>query len=338
MPKVVAIIVHSGGAGLLARAVESLLASRGVEVEVVVVANACSEALPAIVEREPRVHVVRAERALGFSAANNLGTAWARGRLEGFGWLYFVNNDTRSEADALERMVAALAQEPGAVIAGPRLMILGAEGFLNSLGLNVTRTGEAWDEGIGERLADRSPLPARIEALAVTGAALLVRADALARLGGWEELYGFYFEDIDLCLRARSHGGRVLVVPQAVVHHAISATAARGSDFKVQLSWRNRFLLLLARWPWRTLLAATPRLAASQALLLARRLRGGHRHDARLQLRAWGGVVKRLVPALRARRASGPERGWTAVLRPHGSVPRIELPPIEPEARAGYST
>jgi len=332
MQRVVAIIVHPGGAGLLARAVETLLASDGVELEVVIVANACAEELPAIVERDPAVHVVRSGRALGFSAANNLGAEWAREHLGAADSLYFVNNDTRSEPDALRRLVAALEEEPGAAIAGPRLMILGAAGWLNSLGLNVTRTGEAWDEGIGERLAERSEVPARREVLAVTGAALLIRTEVLARLGGWEELYGFYFEDIDLCLRARSHGWRVLVVTDAVVHHAISATAARGSDFKVQLSWRNRFLLLLARWPWRTLLAATPRLLVSQVRLFARRLRGGHRQDARLQLRAWGGVVKRLPPALRARRGNGPERAWTELLLPHGSVPRIELPPIDPGA------
>lgn len=332
MPKVVAIIVHSGGAALLARAVESLLASRDVDVQVVVVANACDEALPAIVERASAVHVVRSARALGFAAANNLGVEWVRLHLGAAGWLYFVNNDTYSEPDALALLVAALGEDPEAAIAGPRLMILGAGGHLNSLGLNVTRTGEAWDEGIGEPLAAHAPLPARREVLAVTGAALLVRAEDFARLGGWEELYGFYFEDVDLCLRARSHGRRVLVVPAAVVHHAISATAERGSDFKIQLSWRNRFLLLAVRWPWRTLLAAAPRLAVSQLLLLARRLRGGHRHDALLQLRAWGGVVKRLVPALRARRGSGPERAWTAELRPHGTVPLIVLPPIAPDS------
>jgi len=332
MTRVVAVIVHPGGAGLLERCVESLLASPGVEIEVVVVANACLEALPPIVEREPRVHVVQSARALGFSAANNLGVAWARAHLGRSPYVWFVNNDTRGEPDALRRLVAALEEEPRAAVAGPRLMILGAAGWLNSLGLKVTRTGEAWDEGIGERLEGRSDVPARREVLAVTGAALLMRTEVLERLGGWEELYGFYFEDIDLCLRVRSHGWRVLVVADAVVHHAISATAARGSDFKVQLSWRNRFLLLIARWPWGTLLAATPRLLVSQARLLARRLRGGHRHDARLQLRAWGGVLERLLPALRARRGNGPERAWTELLLPHGSVPRIELPPIDPDA------
>jgi GT2 family glycosyltransferase len=332
MTRVVAVIVHPGGAGLLERCVESLLASPGVEIEVVVVANACREALPPIVEREPRVHVVRSGAALGFSAANNLGVEWARGHLRRSPYLWFVNNDTRGEPDALRRLVAALEQEPRAAIVGPRLMILGAEGYLNSLGLNVTRTGEAWDEGIGERFEGTTGLPACREVLAVTGAALMIRTEVLERLGGWEGLYGFYFEDIDLCLRARSHGWRVLVVADAVVHHAISATAARGSDFKIQLSWRNRFLLLLARWPWRTLLAVTPRLLVSQVRLLARRVRGGHRHDARLQLHAWGGVVQRLVPALRARRGNGPERAWTELLLPHGSVPRIELPPVDPGA------
>ncbi|MEZ5331652.1 MAG: glycosyltransferase [Thermoanaerobaculia bacterium] len=332
MPKVVAIIVHPGGAALLARAVESLLASPGVDLDVVIVANACNEELPVSVTALERVHIVRSRRAIGFSAANNLGARWARGHLAPADYVYFINNDTRSEPDALRRLVRALEEEDGATIAGPRLMILGAPGYLNSLGLNVTATGEAWDEGIGRELVDGAPLPARRDVLAVTGAALLISAAELARLGGWEELYGFYFEDIDLCLRARSHGSRVVVDADAVVHHAISATAVRASDFKIQLSWRNRFLLLLARWPWPTLLAVTPKLAATQLLLLARRWRGGHRHDARLQLRAWGGVLKRLGPVLGARRGGGPRSEWRRELRPHGSVPAIELPPIDPAA------
>lgn len=332
MASVVAIIVHPGGASLLARCVESLLDSVHVDLEVVVVANACTEELPGIVAREERVHLVRSRRALGFSTANNLGATWAAEHLGPSDYLFFVNNDTRSEPNAIRVLVRALEEEESAAIAGPRLMILGAPGFLNSLGLNVTATGEAWDEGIGRPFVEHDPAPGRRDVLAVTGAALLISTADFARLGGWEELYGFYFEDIDLCLRARSHGSRVVLDARAVVHHAISATAARGSDFKIQLSWRNRFLLLLARWPWRRLAAVAPRLAATQLLLLSRRVRGGHRHDAGLQLRAWGGVLKRLAPVLTARRGNGPRTEWTRELRPHGSVPPIELPPIDPTA------
>ncbi len=327
-PRVHAVIVHPRGAAILARCLRSLAASRDVDLAIVVVANACSEPLP---PEAGDVHVVSSARALGFGAANNLGARWSRENLGPPDFYFFLNNDAFVEPHALSLLAAALRRDPRRAAAGPRLMIHGADGYLNSLGLNVTRTGEAWDEGIGRRLADYGELPGEDEVLAATGAALLVEAGAFERVGGWEELYAFYFEDVDLCLKLRSHGLAVVVVPAAVVHHAVSATAVRGSALKVQLSWRNRFLLLAARWPPGTLAAVAPRLAVSQLRLLARRLRAGAWGDARLQLKAWGGALERLPAALASRRHSGSVRDWVTMLRPHGSVPPIELPPLPEE-------
>ncbi len=329
--RVQTVIVHPGGGAFLARCLRSLAASRGVTLEIVVVANACAEPLPPEAA-EPALRIVRSPRALGFGAANNLGIGAGRARWGSSPYLFFLNNDALVEPDAIARLVAALEADPRRAVAGPRLMIWEAGDHVNSLGLNVTRTGEAWDEGIGRRLSELGPLPAAaVEVLAVTGAALLVRADAFERLGGWEELYAFYFEDVDLCLKARSHGLGVVLEPAAVVLHAISATAVRGSPLKTQLSWRNRLLLVAARWPPATLAAVVPRLAVSQVGLLWRRLRAGAVDDARLQLRAWGGALRRLPAALRSRRHSGPRRDWVKLLRPHGSVPAIQLPPLPQE-------
>ncbi len=330
-PRVQTIIVHPRGRALLGRCLRSLAASRGVALEVVVVANACAEPLPPEAAG-PDIEVVHTPRALGFGAANNLGVRIGAARWGSSPSLFFLNNDALVEPDAIARLVAALEADPRRAIAGPRLMIWGAGDHVNSLGLNVTRTGEAWDEGIGRRLSELGPLPATaVDVLAVTGAALLVRADAFDRLGGWEELYAFYFEDADLCLKARSHGLAVVLEPAAVVEHAISATAVRGSRLKTQLAWRNRFLLIVARWPLATLAAVSARLAISQVRLLLRRLRAGAWDDARLQLLAWGGAVERLPAALGSRGHSGRCRDWVTLLRPHGSVPPIELPPLPPE-------
>ena len=85
-------------------------------------------------------------------------------------------------------------------------MIEGARGDCNSLGLNVTRDGEAWDEGIGRLSTSGARFRRARPVLAVTGSALLVRRAAFEALGGWDELYGWYYEDVDLCLRARAAG------------------------------------------------------------------------------------------------------------------------------------
>ena len=332
LDRVCAVIVHHRGKRLLARCLDALLASSGVELEVVVVANACDEALPDQVESNPRVHLVASPRALGFSAANNLGAAWAGEHLPPVDCLLFINNDALVEPETLARLADELASGGNCGVVGPRLMIWGADEVINSLGLNLTRTGQAWDEGIGRSLDDYGPLVARRSVTAVTGAALMLRAPVFEELGGWEDLYAFYFEDIDLCLRARERGWEVVVVTNAVVHHAISATAARGSDMKLQLSWRNRFLLMLIHWPWKLLLVAGARTLRAELGLAWRRLRAGARADGVLQARSWLGAIKRWPAALAARRRRGADSSWTQELKPHGAVPVITLPELPRDA------
>lgn len=332
--RVTAIIVHHRGAPLLQSCIESLLRSEGVALEVVVVANACGEPLPAAV-RDPRVQVVRSPRPLGFGAANNLGLRRAAAGPARTDAYFFVNNDTRADPRALEILCSELSADPRCGVVGPRLRIQGSEDLLNSLGLNVSTLAEAWDEGIGRPAAEYPDLAARREVVAVTGSALLVRAETLAALGGWSELYGFYYEDVDLCLRARARSWGVVVAPRAVVDHAISATSDRISDFKRRLSWRNQLVLLAVHWPWGLLLEVAPRLLGGQCRSFFRRLRGRAFRDAWLQVQAWAGALRLLPAALLARRRRGRESGWTRLLRPAGSVPRIVLPRVRPRAVDG---
>jgi N-acetylglucosaminyl-diphospho-decaprenol L-rhamnosyltransferase len=329
---VCAVVVHHRGQRLLDNCLRSLLASTGVRLEIVIVANACPEALPSLVENEARIHVVESRRPLGFSTANNLGATWARDHLAPIDHLFFVNNDTLVEPRTLARLSIELDEHPQSGIVGPLLMIWGARDVINSLGLNLTRTGQAWDEGIGRSLADYHPLPPRRLVTAVTGAALMVRLDVYDQLGGWEDLYAFYFEDIDLCLRAREAGWDVVVVTDAVMTHAISATAARGSDMKRQLSWRNRFLLMLIHWPWPLLLTAGAWTALAELKLVGRRVFASAWPDLGLQVRSWLGALERWPKALAARSHRGGQYGWVAELKPHGSVPVIMLPEASPDA------
>lgn len=319
-------MVHHRGQEILSRCLDSLLTSASVDLQVAVVANACVEPMPAIVDGHPRVHLLHSAMPLGFAAANNRGARFLRERAGRPSYLYFLNDDTASEPDALVSLVGHLDQHPRCAVAGPRLMIDGAAGRVNSLGLDLAVTGEAWDEGIGCRLEECAPLPATRPVLAVTGTALLVRESDFARLGGWEEIFHFYYEDVDLCLRARALGGGVVVVTDAVVHHAVSATARRDSDFKRYHILRNRLLLLVLHWPVGLLLRVAPRILALELGRLLVRLGRGAWSLAWLQARAWAGFVVRLPEATRLRARRGPMRDWTSFLKPTGAIPSVRLP------------
>jgi GT2 family glycosyltransferase len=322
------VIVHHRGRELLACCLERLLASRGVDLRVVIVANGCREPLPEIAERDPRVSSLPLAEGVGFSHANNLGVAWAREHLGVPAAYLFLNNDAGVEPGSIRTLFEALMADPRCGIVGPCLVIWGAEDHLNSLGLNVTTVGEAWDEGIGVALADYGPLPPRREVLAVTGSAVLVREETLRQIGGWNQIYGYYMEDIDLCLRARWNAWKVVHVPEATVAHAISATADQITDFKRLLSWRNQLVLILIHWPAGLLLRVAPRLIASQIRVYRKRRKLECYADARLQAQAWRGALALLPRAVRQRLRHGGDRSWARLLRPAGSVPAIRLPAI----------
>ena len=319
--RVCAIIPHHRGREMLERCLQTLLASAGVKLEIVVFTNACDEELPEIAETSPRVHVVVSKTSLGFSAANNQAVAWAREHLDEVDYYYFVNNDTESSRGALARLCAALEAAPQAAVAGPTLLILGAEDHYNSLGINVTEDGWGWDEAIGLAVADYGPPPPSRPVLTVTGSALLIDADVLRQVGGWTEVYEYYFEDIDLGIKVWKAGREIIHVPEAVVRHQISATMTEGSERKNFLFWRNRLMLAVVHWPFGLLLAAFRRAIFGE--LLDRR-----RDDHAVLRRALKETFARLPALWRCRRRLRGDDAWRRFLVPPGSVPVITLPEV----------
>jgi len=317
--RVHAISIHHSGLEMLDVCIRTLLASSDVDLEVVVVLNGCNEALPQVTETSEKVHVISTGEPVGFSEANNIGVGWAKANLGEADYYYFVNNDTRSEPDALGLQVQALESDDRAAVAGPTLLIEWARNHLNSLGLNVTDDAWGWDEGIGISLEEYGPLPGLREVTAVTGSAMLVDAGVYDRVRGWTVLYDYYFEDIDLCLKVRGKGYKVIHVPSAVVGHHVSATMTLESDHKVYLFYRNRLLLSLVHWPFGQL-GRVIKLAVVDEVLRRPRIETETRRKA-----LWG-ALRKAPSALLMRLKHRGRKDWVDLLVPRGSTPVITLP------------
>lgn len=319
--KVHVIVVHHRGQDILRTCVETVLSSIGVDLRVVVVGNGGTEEIPVDVVDDPRVAVLQLARGVGFSKANNRGVAWARRNLGEPDYYYFLNNDTESAPEALSRLVQTLQERSGAAVVGPQLRIAWAREYLNSLGLNVTEDGWGWDEGIGQRITRHGEPMALRRVLAVTGSALLIRAAALHRVGGWTELYGYYFEDIDLCLKVWEAGLEVLHQPEAIVYHHVSATMTLESKRKVFLFWRNRLLLTMVHWPLARLVRVLTTVVCNQIW------EPNQEAGRQLRFRALLAAAGRSPSAFLARwTRPGKETSWMEFLKPRGSIPPIRLP------------
>ncbi|MEM1177510.1 MAG: glycosyltransferase [Acidobacteriota bacterium] len=315
-----AVIVHHRGLEMLDVCLRSLLDSASVDLQIIIVNNGCREPLPDIADTSPRIHVAKPPEPVGFSEANNVGARWAAQNLGPAHAYYFVNNDTESKPATLDFLLKAL-DEHRAAIAGPLTLIHAAPDHINSVGIRITEDAGAWDDGIGIPIAQYGPMKKVREVAAVTGSALLIKADVFEELGGWNEVYGWYYEDIDLCLSAWKRGHKVIHVSKAVILHRISATMSEGSERKIFYFRRNRLLIGLLHWPADVLRTLLWRAIYHEIL------RAPKAHSV-MHRKALKDIIRQLPRYWRLRRRGRGDDSWRRFIEPLGSVPPISLPDL----------
>ena len=154
---------------------------------------------------------------LSFSQANNRAAVAARGQQ-----LVFLNNDVIVSEDALSHLIEALEGETDAGVAGGKLLYLDT-GLVQHAGIAQMLWGYASNFGVGAA-PDHPVARKRREMFAVTGAMMAVDRSVFESIGGFDENYRWGYEDLDICLKARYLGRRVLYIPEAVGSHDESAT------------------------------------------------------------------------------------------------------------------
>ncbi len=200
---------------------------------VVVVDNASTDGTPDMVAAEfPEVRLIAETENRGFAAGANRALDAA-----GDADVLLLNADVELTSGAAERLEAALGERPRAAAIGPRLVhedgsaqhsayrfpTLGIAAWLNS-GLWRLRS-DAWQR---EHLLETSPQPAAAARVDwVIGAALAIRRSALAEVGGLEESFFMYAEDLEWCHRAATAGWEIWYEPSATVMHLGNRSGAQ---------------------------------------------------------------------------------------------------------------
>jgi GT2 family glycosyltransferase len=256
-PTVSAVVLAYREEPWLERCVHALLGSTGVDVEVVLVDNGCTDGAVDRLVPTPRVTVVRPGENLGFAGGCNAGAAVASGE-----FLALINGDLVVESDALAELVA-FAQKPEVGVAQPSIRLSEDRNLLNSDGNEVHFLGFSWCGSFGEPAAKRSaPRPIT----SVMGAAMVLRRSLWDELGGFEPRYFAFHEDVELCRRCWHRGLELVNAPSAVVIHRYEFGR---EPSKIYLSERNRLLFVLTAYEARTLLVlALPFIAVELAALV----------------------------------------------------------------------
>ncbi len=293
-PDLSIIIVNWNVRDLLRDCLRSIDAGRGaLSIEVIVVDSASTDDSVAMVRDEfPTVRLIPCDENVGFPRGNNIGLAEASGT-----HLLLLNPDTVILGDALPKMVAYLQAHPDVGALGPQL--LNPDGSVQSSRRRfpTAATGfleSTWLEGLAPGVLRRYyaldlPDDATADVDWLTGACLMVPRAVYEEIGGLDEGYFMYSEELDWCRRIKATGRRVVYYPAAQVTHHVGksseqAVTARHINFqRAKLRYFRKYhgrllagalrVFLLANYAWQLALEGAKGLLGSRPALRRQRVR-----------------------------------------------------------------
>jgi GT2 family glycosyltransferase len=255
---------------------------------------------PAAADFPAHAEIVQMATNTGFAVANNMGVARLAAPLAAL-----LNPDAFPEPDWLATLLAAAAQHPDAAAFGSTQVAADNPAVYDGLGDCYHVFGIPWRGGYGWPIAT----PRKDgEAFSACAAAMLVRCDAWRAVGGFDETYFSYCEDVDLGFRLRLAGWRVRQAAAAVVHHVGGGSADQRSEFALYHGVRNRLWTFVKDMPGWAFWLFAPAHAAITAYLLWRAQSqdafAANWRGVKDALRGIGPVWRERQRVQRARRAS----------------------------------
>lgn len=268
MPRLTVIIVNYNAGDRLGRCLDCLSRQTFADFETIVVDNGSADGSIEKARREyPFATYDETGANLGFAAANNRAGRAAMGE-----WLVFLNPDAYADPDWLVELVAASDRYPWADAFGSTQVnaldpsrIDGAGDVFHILGIPY-RGHFGWPA---------EKLPPEGECFSPCAAAAMYRKSAFDRLGGFDERFFCYGEDVDLGFRLRLAGGRAVQVQGARVLHEGSGVTGRRSEFSVYHGHRNRIWIAAKNLPGPLYWLSAPLRAATDLILLAKHVASG---------------------------------------------------------------
>lgn len=247
VPTVSAIVVTWNAKRYALECLASLHQNTGaLAVEVIVVDNNSTDGTPDEIQRQfPGVTLINNNANLGFAKANNIGLAAARGR-----YLSLVNSDVVVPPGCLENMVSFMDHNAGIGMLGPKMLAPNGK-----VGQSVMRLPTVWNtlccslglhllfpnsKLFGSFLMSSYPYDSVDDVEVLTGWFWLVRRKAVEEVGGLDERFFMYGEDIDWSYRFRKANWRVVFYPASeALHYGAVSSAQAPTRFYVEMRRAN---------------------------------------------------------------------------------------------------
>jgi GT2 family glycosyltransferase len=208
--------------------------------EVIVVDNASAEdPTREFINRFPTVKVIRSEENRGFAGGNNLGIQAAAGK-----YLFLVNNDTEFTEGLIEGLLEVFSTYPDAGVASPKFHYFFQPGTIEYAGYHSVDIFTGRNSMIGCREKDQGQYDAVSSTPYAHGGAMMIKREALEKVGLMPELYFLYYEEFDWCEQFRRKGYKIYYQYKSLIYHKESMTTGKNSPLKTYYITRNRILFM----------------------------------------------------------------------------------------------
>ena len=284
-----AVVVNYRSGSMLTDCVDALVADTSAGIpEIVVVDNGSEDgSVDALRARHPDVTVIRPGANLGYARAANLGIAATAAPI-----VAVFNPDARLEPGSAVAILDAFRADLEVAVVGPN--ITNPDGSVYPSARTAPGAGVAVGHAVLGAVAPRNRFTVAYHQLDadpwvardvdwVSGAALWFRRTALDAVGGWDERYFLFLEDVDVCRSIRASGGRIRYEPAALVVHVVGTSRAARPVHSIALHHRAAYRYAEKWWtgPKRAalpvaagFLTARAGIAAGFAVVRARRQLG----------------------------------------------------------------
>ena len=255
MKKVFLVILNWNGWEMTLDCLQSLegIKSDGFSVEVIVVDNGSTDdSVERIRKTEPKVKIVENKKNLGFAEGNNVGIRYAlENRAD---YICLLNNDTRVDPDFLVELFKVAQSDKKIGLIGGKIYFEKKYEFFkdkykdNQRGKVIWYAGGLIDwnniyashRGVDE--VDEGQYDQVEETQYVNGCLMLGTKEMFQKIGLFDKKYFLYFEDVDLSLRVKKAGFKVIFCPKAKIWHLNSGSSGSGSSLHDYFITRNRLL------------------------------------------------------------------------------------------------
>ena len=208
--------------------------------EVIVVDNASkNQEADTIAKHYPQVKVIKSERNLGFAGGNNLGIQAAQGR-----YLLLINNDTVFKDFNIQALIARLESSPTIGIVCPKIRFAWGNNPIQFAGYSKLSRITVSNHSIGFNEEDHGQYATAHPTPYAHGAAMMIRREAIDKVGLMPECYFLYYEELDWSMMFNFAGYQIWYEPKCTIFHKESQATGQGSPLRTYYLTRNRLLLV----------------------------------------------------------------------------------------------